>query len=766
MKFTKTNYSKESLALDETLFHVANGYLGVRGSLEEGCPKGVTTIRGCYINGFFDTVRLHYPERLYGFPEEAQRLVNLPDIQTMKLFLDGEEFSLFSGEVLNYERTLDMGAGLTTRKIRWKSPQKNQTVDIEITRLASFTRPELFLAIYNVSSVDFEGEVEFLSGIDCNVSNYVADNDPRVASERIQHIFFDNAFDSTNVRSEIVGSSNELIGKVTCHTGVSNLQLAITHLARVSADTRNEQAHESSEYTIETDNGIESYKSIRLKSGESCQVDKFIVLSDSRRQKSPRKHVWDVIIECGEIGAEALLQEQADFMSNFWNSSKMEIHGCPELQDGMMFNLYQLLQSAGRDSITSVASKGISGEGYEGHYFWDTEIYIFPFFLYTQPEIARSLLDFRYNTLDGARKHAMVMGHKKGALYPWRTISGSECSSFFPAGSAQYHLTGDVAHAFMQYYYVTDDVSYMAEYGAEVLLESARLWLDSGNYGNDGKFHIHSVTGPDEYTCCVSDNYYTNRSAQYNLKGAVEVYLRLKENGLHESVKSKINFDESELEMFTQAAETMFLPYDEKLGIHAQDSTFLDKPIWDLNSTPKDKFPLLLHYHPLYLYRFQVCKQADTVLSHFLFEDDVPEEVIRNSYMYYDKITTHDSSLSECVFGIMASRLGFSEKAYKYFSNTVWCDLGDKHGNTKDGLHVANLGGTWLAMVFGFAGLRLKKDGLHFRFAIPDEWEGYTFRLLYRGSLLEINVNRKYPNLAKVEILNGEPVPVIITSDI
>jgi len=761
MKFTKTDYNKESLALDETLFHVANGYLGVRGSLEEGCPNDVTTIRGCYINGFYDTVKLHYPERLYGFPEEAQRLVNLPDVQTVKLFLDGEEFSLFSGEVLKYERTLDMEAGTTTRKIRWKSPKKQQTVDIEITRMASFTRPELFLTTYAVASVDFVGTVEFLSDIDCNVSNYVADNDPRVASEKIQHIFFDSAFNSSNICSEVVGNSRQDIGMATCFTGVSNLQLATTHLARLSCFYHTEYP-KVTEGTIETDTGIESNKSITIYPGDICQLDKFIVMSDSRRQKSPRKHVKQVILECGNIGAKALLQEQADFMKNFWHSSKMEIHGCPELQEGMLFNLYQLLQSAGRDSISSVASKGISGEGYEGHYFWDTEIYIFPFFLYTQPEIAKNLLDFRYNTLDGARKHAIIMGHKKGALYPWRTISGSECSSFFPAGSAQYHLTGDVAHAFMQYYYVTDDVKYMAEYGAEVLLESARLWLDTGNYGSDGKFHIHSVTGPDEYTCCVSDNYYTNRSAQHNLLGAVEVYLRLKEMGLHESVKAKIKFEESELKMFTQAANDMFFPFDAKLGIHAQDSTFLDKPIWDLNSTPKSHFPLLLHYHPLYLYRFQVCKQADTVLSHFLFEEDVTEDVIRNSYMYYDKITTHDSSLSECVFGIMASRLGLSEKAYKYFSNTVWCDLGDKHGNTKDGLHVANLGGTWLAMVFGFAGLRLKKDGLHFRFTIPNEWEGYSFRLRYRNSLLEIDVNRKYPNLAKIDVLSGEPVPVKI----
>ncbi|MCL1862385.1 MAG: family 65 glycosyl hydrolase [Defluviitaleaceae bacterium] len=717
--------------LEETLYHVANGYIGVRGCFEEG-HKG-ESIRGCYINGFYDTVPLNYPEKLYGFPDEAQRLVNLPDVQTIRLFMDGEEFSLFSGEVLGHKRKLDTQKGVTYRDILWKN--EKGTFEIKITRMASFVHPELFLIVYSVKSVDFSGEIELACNINCDVSNFTDENDPRVASEKIKHIFMDT--------NKIVGD----VSIVECKTAVSKLGLSICRQFVAGGDI----AH------FATKNGCETRIKSKILPNQSLTTEVYTILSDTRRRNNPTQHALEKLNECFNLGAENLLQGQADFLADFWMCARVDIGGCDELNDGMEFNLYQLLQSAGRDGISNVASKGVSGEGYEGHYFWDTEIYIFPFFLFTQPETAKQLLRFRLNTLDGARNHAIVMGHKKGALYPWRTISGSECSSFFPAGSAQYHLTGDVAHAFIQYYYATDDLDFM-QYGLEVLLETARLWLDTANLGSDRKYHIHSVTGPDEYTCCVSDNYYTNRTAQHNLLGAVEVYARLKKAGLHSFASDKINFDESELLEFARVGNAMFLPYDEKLGIHAQDSSFLTKPVWNLDDTPKEKFPLLLHYHPLYLYRFQVCKQADTVLSHFLFEDGVSEDVLRKSYLYYDKITTHDSSLSVCVFGIMASRLGFYEKAYSYFSETVRGDLDNTHGNTKDGLHVANLGGSWLAVACGFAGLRLRKNGLHFRFSLPKQWEEYSFRVRYHGSLLKVSVGKE----SKVELLSGGSVTVFI----
>src|SRR5690606_18361235 len=326
--------------------------------------------------------------------------------------------------------------------------------------------------------------------------------------------------------------------------------------------------------------------------------------------------------------------KQTEYLDNFWRKCFLQIDGDYELDLAVRYNMYQLLQSVSKDEYGNIAAKGLSGEGYEGHYFWDTEMYIQPFFTLTQPQITRNLISYRYKILDKAREHARIMGHKKGALYPWRTIMGRECSGYFPSGSAQYHINGDIAYSIVAYYLATKDMELIKDEGAELIFETARLWLDVGNYHN-GKFHINEVTGPDEYTCMVNNNYYTNVSAQYNLRWASKFYNMLEESGDIKELEQKINITEDEIEEFELAADNMYLPNDEELGINPQDDSFLQKEPWDIEDTPEDKFPLLLHYHPLYLYRHQVCKQADTVLAHFVFEDAQSLETIRNSFKYY-----------------------------------------------------------------------------------------------------------------------------------
>lgn len=721
MKLIRRELRPEELAVEESLFHVANGYLGVRGNFEEGLPPGIPTIRGCYINGFYDNVELKYPERLYGFPEQAQRMVNLPDVQTMKLRLDGVEYNPFLGRTTEYERVLDTDRGLTTRRLAGYYREGGQ-VQLSVTRMASFTCPELFLTLYELE-VAQAMEVEIESSVNCHVANFVDPSDPRVASERQQHIFFDGA------------GREEEAAWARCHTGKSGLEMAVCQMHRLVG--------EGTLRTVVNDSGFITLVRASLPAGGRLLVEKYTTLSDARRAENPMRHALQTAKDCHATGAEALLAEQKAFLDVFWASSRVAIEGDETLSEGMEYNLYMLLQSAGHDSISNVPAKGLSGEGYEGHYFWDTEIFILPFFLYTQPEMAKKLLDFRYSVLDGAREHARILGHARGALYPWRTITGSECSSYFPSGSAQYHITGDVAHSFLQYYYATGDLAYMAKKGAEVLLETARAWLCTGHWDREGRFNIADITGPDEYTCIVNNNFYTNINAQSNLLGAIAIYGELQRAGLHREVAEKIGLDEKELADFQRAADAMLLPYDEALGIHAQDDSFLQKPRWDFEGTPPENYPLLLHYHPLFLYRHQVCKQADTVLAYFLFEEGLREEDMKRSYEYYEEVTTHDSSLSHCVFSIMASRLGMGEKAYGYFHDTVRTDLDNVHKNTKDGIHTANMGGAYLALVSGFAGLRLRASGMHFRFTLPAQWTGYRFSVWYKGSLLAFEVARE-----------------------
>ena len=350
------------------------------------------------------------------------------------------------------------------------------------------------------------------------------------------------------------------------------------------------------------------------------------------------------------------------------------------------------------------------------------------------------------------------MGHLRGALYPWRTINGTECSGYFPSGTAAYHINGAVAYAVMSYYLASGDRDFLTEAGAEILIETARLWADMGVW-HKGSFHLNEVTGPDEYTCMVNDNYYTNAIARYNLEWAVKAAALLQETGAGREVLARLKVTEEELAEFARDAEGMCLLYDEELGINPQDDSFLQKKVWDLSATPKEDFPLLMHYHPLHLYRHQVCKQADTVMAHFILEDYQDLETIRRSYAYYEGITTHDSSLSSCIFSIMTSRLGMVEKAYAYFGESAKTDLFNTHGNTKDGIHTANMGGTYMAIVYGFGGLRLRESGPVLRPKLPAAWVSYMFRLLWLDSKLQVKVER---DRVCIELLEGTPKTVTV----
>ena len=359
-------------------------------------------------------------------------------------------------------------------------------------------------------------------------------------------------------------------------------------------------------------------------------------------------------------------------------------------------------------------------------------MFIQPFFTLTNPSFTKSLIANRHEILDTAMDNARVLGHVKGALYPWRTIMGRECSGYFPAGSAQYHINADIAYSIVNYYLATKDLKFIAEKGAEIIFQTARLWIDTGNFYN-GQFHINDVTGPDEYTCIVNNNYYTNVMAQHHLRWAVKFYELLITNKKGLQMLRRIDLKKAEIEEFHEAAENMYLPYDEELNINPQDDSFLQKERLNVLEIPVYKFPLLFHFHPLFLYRHQICKQADTVLAHFVLEDAQPEEVIRNSFLYYEPITTHDSSLSKCIFSIVAARLGMEEKALRYFNDTMTLDYEDHYRNTKDGIHAANMGGSFMVIVYGFGGFRLRENGISFSPILPSGWSAYRFKICYEG---------------------------------
>lgn len=726
-KLKSTSLDSDVLNIEESLYALANGYLGVRGCFEEGYTKEHTTIRGTYINGLYDLVDAKYSEKHHGFPEVQEKMPNLMDLQEIEIYLDGEGVSLFNGRHTNYKRILNFDEGYAERSFEYET-QNGKKASIKFRRMVSFNVKELFLIDLQIT---YDGEILIKSYVDGAVSNYTNKFDPRVGEDS----------KLLDWKSSYIVDKKYLV--VTARTMRTNFEVGCV-VGHCSSE-------ENALVSIEGINEPKMMVAYLSKGG--LALTKYCAYLDSRTNQEPVSNLGlDIIKRCSKLKFDEHLENQREYLKSFWNYSDIKIYGDDVIQQGVRFSIFQLLQSVGQDGATNIAAKGLTGEGYEGHYFWDTEIYILPFFLLTQPEVAKKLLIYRHSILEGAREEARGLGHKRGVKYPWRTITGRECSTFFPAGTAQYHINGDIAYGFVQYYLQHGDLDFICMYGAEVIFETARLWLEIGHF-YQGKFMIHNVTGPDEYSCIVNNNYYTNVMAQYNLEWAVRFYRLLKKErpaAFHELI-NKIQFNESEIDEMEKAYKNMYLPYDDILKIHKQDDAFLEKKVWDFKGTPEDKYPLLLHYHPLTIYRYQVIKQADTVLAHLLLEDSADAESMRNAFDYYERVTTHDSSLSLCIYGIMASKCGYYEKAYDYFLKTVRLDLDNTHGNTKDGLHIANLGGTTLSVIFGFAGYRIKHDGISLSPWCPKTWRGYEFNLFYRGRRLSIKVS----DMVEIKLLEG-----------
>lgn len=732
----------KNVKLNETLFTIANGYLGIRGNFEEGVPQSVPSTKGTYINAFFESAEIQYGEKLFGFPNKSQSIVNLIDAQGFQIKIDKDIFSLFSGEVIDYNRSLDFRDAISNREIHWKSPKGHEFL-ITFKRLVSFEVKELFLIQLTIKSLNYSGEIEVISSVDGNVSNMVSEDDPRVGAHSAKSLEIEDLTTIKNF-SFVTACTENTKQKVVCgiaHTTSANNE---------QVEIQEKSIHHNFKYLV--------------KVGDEIAITKYAVYTDSRRHSSSFEQNNQLLSEAVNKNFEHYCDQQKKYLQDFWSKADVCISGDDKLQQGIRFNMYHLLQSVGKDKLSNISAKGLTGEGYEGHYFWDTEIYIFPFFLFTNPELAKNLLEYRYSILENARNRAIEMGHNKGVLFPWRTINGDECSPFFPAGTAQYHINADIAYSIIQYTEATDDFQFLIDKGMEMLIEISRLMFDVGHFRRDGLFCIDAVTGPDEYTCIVNNNYYTNTLTKHLFLKTVQFYKELQENSpedLHE-LESKLNLQNDEILNFENAGLKTFLPFDEELQIHPQDDSFLNKKVWDFENTPKENYPLLLNYHPLSLYRYQVCKQADTILSHFLLDSgDDNLQIIKNDFNYYEKITTHDSSLSTCIFSIMSNRVGQYSKAYDYFMNTARLDIDNLHHNSSDGIHTACMGGSWMSIVFGFAGMRLDKGRLSFRPNLPKQWKNLKFSISFKNRQITCSMDK---DKMTFDLIDGEPLTVLLDS--
>ncbi len=702
-KLIEKSFQPQDLPHAETIFATSNGYLGMRGNHEEGAPVFQS---GTFINGFYESWPIVYGEEAFGFAKTGQTMLNVTDGKIVRLFVDDEPFYLPTAELLEYERVLDMKAGVLERRLIWAMPS-GKHVSITSRRFASFRNRHLAVVTYSVSVLNAEAHVAIVSQITSHhrkqsVSSAVvgdaerlAENDPRLAG----------TFKESVLEPAVhYGDQRRIVlSHVTCHSRMT-VACGIDHVF--------ETACPFSERARFTEDAGDITFLVDAKPGERIDLVKAVAYhtSGSVPAKELCERAERTLDEAKSEGIDTLLAGQRDFMDAFWIRSDVKIDGVhARAQQSVRWNLFQLIQAAGRAEGSGIPAKGLTGQAYEGHYFWDTEIYVLPFLIYTAPHIARNLLAFRHSILPKARERARQL-NQKGALFPWRTINGEEASAFFAAGTAQYHIDADIAYALRKYVDITGDRAFLYEQGAEMLVETARLWRDLGCYpkGEDGSFEIQGVTGPDEYTAIVDNNTYTNLMARHNLTYAADIVdeLHNKDPARFKALVRATDLELGEVSEWRRAAARMYVVFDEELGIHPQDDAFLHKAVWDFSGTPADKYPLFLHFHPLVIYRFQVMKQPDVVLAMFLLGHEFSAAQKRRNFEYYDPLTTGDSSLSASIRSIMAAEVGYSEQATDYLRRSLLMDLADVGGNVRDGAHIASIGGSWMAIVYGIAGMR------------------------------------------------------------
>lgn len=739
-RVSSSSYSERTHKRDETIFAVANGYLGVRANFESRLPK--KAIRGTYLNGFHDTSPIVYPEGAHAFAKNRQTMLNVMDSQLIEISCNETEVCLLGlGQISDFEQTLDMQAGTVRRSYVWTGKDKTK-LRVTTIRFASFVHEHLFVQKCTVEMLSGRGSVSVRSILDGDVHNQVAGDDPRVGSGFTGRVL------ATEQVSVAVGK--QVLLQRTARTNASLACVVEHNLALPKEAMVSSKASEDSASVI-----IETL----LEAGDTIGIEKIAgYYSQQTTEGDLVATATADVARAAKAGFAKLEAEQRAYMDEFWAGADVRIEGDPLLQQGIRFNLYHLLQSVGKNGKSNIAAKGLTGEGYEGHYFWDTEVYVLPVFLFTKPQIARKLIEHRCSFLPKARERAREMS-QKGALFAWRTIAGEETSAYYPAGTAQYHINAAVFIALKRYVQATGDTELLRGVGAEMLFETARLWADLGVYIYGKGFCINGVTGPDEYTAVVNNNAYTNFMAKDHLAYAVEVakWLRREHPEDYKTVAAKVVLKESEIEDWQRASDNMMIPVDENLGIIKQDDSFLDKKPWDFAGTPKDKYPLLLNFHPLVIYRHQVLKQADLVLALFVQGDRFSRYQKKRNFDFYEPLTTHDSSLSTSIHSIMASEIGYLEKAYQYFMHTARTDLDDLHENTGDGIHAAAMAGTWAAIVHGFAGMREHGNHLSFNPRLPAAWKGYSFRLRYQGRTLLVEVS---PDQATYSLVSGEPVAI------
>ncbi|MPQ99687.1 family 65 glycosyl hydrolase [Modestobacter sp. I12A-02628] len=732
---TEVGLDLASLGVNESVFALANGHVGFRGTFEEGEPS---VVPGTYLNGFFEERPLPYAEAGYGFPEQGQTVVNVTDGKIIRLLVGDSPLDLAYGEIIDHRRTLDLRAGVLRRVTEWRSPN-GRTVRVTSTRLVSLTRRSIAAIEYQVECTDDQGDLYIALQSDLLANEDTpggsGTDDPRAGAALKKPLVAELATAPRGRRAVLVHSTRR-----------SKLRVAV-------AMDHDVDVPDAAEESIEAWGDLARFQlAARLTSGTAVRIVKYLAYGWSSRRSAPalRDQVEGGLATAKLAGWERLVREQRELLDQHWAQADVEIVGDDELQQAVRVGMFHVLQAGLRAERQPIPAKGLTGDGYDGHTFWDTETYVLPVLTYTAPGAVRDALRWRHSTLDLARERARVLG-QNGAAFPWRTIRGEETSGYWPAGTAAFHINADIADAVARYTAATQDGDFDRDYGAELLIETARLWASLGHFDDGRGFRIDGVTGPDEYTAIVDNNVYTNLMAQKNLREAAAAVRR------QPDVAGRLDVSPEETAHWERAAEAMVVPWDDELGVHMQSNDFTRHEEWDFAGTPAHKYPLLLHFPYFEIYRTQVVKQADLVMALHLRGDAFTLEEKIADFAYYEARTVRDSSLSAAQQAVVAAETGHLELAHDYWGEAALTDLQNLHGNSGHGLHIASLAGGWTVAVAGFGGMRDHGGALTFAPRLPPRLSRLAFRVVFQGRVLSVEVTRE---AARYRLVSGDPLQI------
>lgn len=727
---SEDRYQPELNDYFDIVFALSNGYFGVRGTPEEGF-SGKNARPGTYLAHVYEQFPVAYAWRRTGFAEKYDSVVRCLDWTGIRLTIAGTPFDPQAGRVMEYSRVLDLQQGTLTRRLVWESPKKQQTL-IESVRFVSRQHLHVGGIRFAFQPLNYTARVTLSAGL------------AGCADEEAWH---------PAEGSAVAGDGALLVQR----TKVTGITVAAAMRAALSADGR---ALKAVARFGGGERGVTRTFAFQARRGVRYELDKLVAFCNSRdaEEGAPGKRACAEAAKARAAGLGRLLDRHTAGWRAVWRDRDVRIEGDPAAQQGIRFSMFQMEQCySGRDASLNIGPRALTSTGHGGLYFWDTEIYMLPYYAYNAPRLARTLLQYRHRTLPQARARAELFGCR-GAMYPWSTIDGQECATPWEYALLQIHVTGAIPYAVWVYMQATEDTPFLLKYGAELVIETCRFWA-SRSYLNPrtGECVINCVTGPDEYTVAVNNDVYTNALARFVLQYGVQVVrgLRSRHAAAWRALARRLKFDDAETRDWALRARRMRIPFDKELGIHPQHDAFLDMDPFDLKSFPDKWRPAWQNCPWDRIIRTQMVKQPDVLLAMLLLPDWFDPKAKRANFEFYDPKTIHESSLGACIHSIIAAEVGLAETAFSYYMRGSRLDLDTRR---IDGIRIGNAAGSWLCLVNGFAGMRLhtRTGELSFDHHLPAQWEAMTFAMQYRGRRLRVRLERD----AVVVALDGAPLAV------